>query len=373
VNLSPANPPLSLLTIAAALFLFCCLASEETEAAFRPELATRLKLSWEYDDNVLEERSGKLSGGAGALSLFSKIRLNTPKSLTLFDFQIGYKGHHRLSRTESLTAGDILVHRLTLESERRLSPNWSAGLSAELKQRNIYRKNKLNLLSEEGYLRGSWKLFARRNLKHLGILTLIYRYSFFDFETFHSFDFNSHSPRVKLSHPFADNLTGSLQYSLHHRRYSRFISVLGSQGSLIQQPERQRDNLHQLDFSLFFRRGALFNFTYSLQRNSSNNYGFSYWSNRFSMLLAEKLPYELFLNAYLFFELKRYSDKVDIPILVDIITEENNNNGAIIKLSHPLSPAVEAAVTFSLYRNESSIRDLNFHKSLLNFGLTYRL
>ena len=135
----------------------------------------------------------------------------------------------------------------------------------------------------------------------------------------------------------------------------------------------QRDNLHQIDLALSWRRAWLATLIYTLQHNGSNNYGFSYWNNRFSLLHGRRLPGEIYLNAYLFFELRRYSDKTDRPILTEIITEENDNNGAVIKLSHPISSHLDASATWSFYRNQSSLRDLDFHKNLLNFALTWRL
>jgi len=177
---------------------------------------------------------------------------------------------------------------------------------------------------------------------------------------------------LRLSRALAQNLEGSLQYSFTRRRYRRLINVRDPDGIIVQLTQHQLDHLHQIDFTASYTRRRLVNFTWSVQRNDSNNYGFSYWNNRFSLLFAEKLPLDFFLNAYLFFELKRYSDKVDEPILVDIITEENDNNGVIAKLSRPLNETFEAALTLSLYRNESSIRELNFRKNLLNFALTCR-
>ena len=356
------------------LAVFCVLLIPTSAAADRisARAETRLTFAWEYDNNVLEEPSEKLSGGAGAVSLFSKVRLNSPQSITLLDFHLGYKGHHKLAQQDRLTAGNILVNKLAINSERRIAEGWSAGAGAELKLRDIYRKNELNLLSEEGYVRGAGRLFTRRQVGQSGKLSLAYRYSFFNFETFNTFNYRAHSPSLQLSRALAPHMAGSVQYSYTHRRYHRLINVRNTDGILVQLDECQRDRLHQLDFTVSYTRRRLVNFTWSVQRNGSNNYGFSYWNNRFTLLLAEKLPKDFFLNAFLFFELKRYSDQVDVPILIDIVTEENDNNGAIVKLSRPISETFEAALTVSLYRNESSIRELNFQKSLFNFALTCR-
>ena len=366
-------PPIGMLS--AALALSFTLAGRPAAATAQERTATadnRLTLAWEYDNNVLEEGSGKIAGASGAASLFSKIRIKTPDSQTLLNYQLGYKGHYNPGETSDITAGDILVNRVSFDSERRLSGGWSAGSGAELKTRNIYRKNQLNLLSEEGYLRGMGKLFARTGLGDLGRLTLGYRYSFYNFKTFHTFDYGAHTPNIQLTRALAGGLIGSLGYSYTHRKYQRLINRPDSRGVLVQLDQTQRDRLHQLDFTAALSRTFLLDFTYSLQRNDSNNFGFSYWNNRFSILFADKLPREFFLNAYLFFELRRYSDKVSEPILVDIITEDNDNNGLVLKLSRPLNPKLEAAATLSAFRNQSSIRDLNFNKGLFNFSLTCR-
>ncbi|MEA2062111.1 MAG: hypothetical protein U9P14_00310 [Gemmatimonadota bacterium] len=337
--------------------------------------ASRITAGWEYDDNVLEQSSGKTDGGAGTVSLFSRVRHlgSGDRSLnSQLDFQVGYKAHHRLADSASLTAGDVLVNRVGIGASKRLSRLWTAGLSGELKNRSIFRRNDLNLLSEEGYTRGSARFSASRSLDPSTSLTLGYRYSFINYENYHSFNFRSHSPRIGLSRKFGLRLRGSVQYSVTRRSYRRPVSAPSVPEGLVQLDRRQRDNLHQCDLALTYGRGFVLNFIYTLQRNSSNNFGFSYWNNRLSLVFGKRLPGELFLNAYLFFELRRYSDKTDEPIMVDVITEENDNNGGVLKLSRALAPGLEASLTFSHYRNQSSIRDLNFHKNLLNFALTHR-
>ncbi|MBN2289012.1 MAG: hypothetical protein JXQ83_06730 [Candidatus Glassbacteria bacterium] len=372
MNLTQPNPPCFYREVCLSFCLAAWAASICTADQPSTTAVSRITTSWEYDNNVLEEAAGKTRGGSGAVSLFSRVRYRTGSAVTQLDFQAGYKGHHRLSDSDSLTAGDILVHRLALGTERRLPGGWIAAAGAELKSRSIYRKNSLNLLSEEGYTRGAGRLSVSRSLSGLGSLTLGYRYLFFDCETFHSFNYRSHSPRAGLSRRLGKYLAGALEYSFTRRRYRRLIAVPDGNGGMVQLNERQRDRLNQLDFTLNYSRGLVLNLVYSLQRNSSNNFGFSYWNNRVGIILGKRLPLEVFLNAYLFFEIRRYSDKTDQPILVEVITEENDNNGWVLKLSRPVVRALEASFTFSYYRNQSSIRNLNFNKSLLNLGLTHR-
>jgi hypothetical protein len=335
-------------------------------------ISSRITSAWEYDDNVFEGISGKTGSGAGAFSLFSRLRRRTPSSATRLDFQLGYKAHHLLSDSDTLKAGDVLIESLSFNSEKRISRSWVMGWGGDLKNRNIYRKNSLNLLSEEGYTHGSGRFYLRKNLRGIGSLTMGYRYFSLVYETFRNFNYRSHNPSVKISRRLSGLLTGSLEYKLTRRRYRRLISVQDGNGGLIQLDRYQQDKLHQLDLAFNYSRGFVLNFIYSLQRNDSNNFGFSYWNNRVSLIAGKRLPLEVFLNAYLFFELRRYSDKTDEPILVELITEENDNNGWVLKLSRSLVSKLDASLTYSYYRNQSSIRDLNFQKNLLSLGLTYR-
>ena len=366
------NPPCFCRAVLLCLSLTGCVAAVCLADQSATTAASRITAAWEYDGNVLEETSGKTGGGAGSVSLFSRVRYRTSSAVTQLDFQTGYKGHHRLSDLDSLTAGDLLVHRLNISGQKIIAGGWIAGAGGELKSRSIYRKNRLNLLSEEGYTRGSGRIFTSKNLYGSTSLTLGYRYSFFDYETYHSFNYRAHSPRIRVSRRLRARLVGSLEYSFTRRCYRRLISAPDGNGGLVQLDQRQRDNLYQLDMGLNYGRGFVLNIIYTLQRNSSNNFGFSYWNNRFSLIFGKRLPQEVFLNAYLFFELRRYRDKTEVPILVEVITEENDNNGWVFKLSRPLVPSLEASLTYSYYRNQSSIRNLNFHKSLLNVGLTHR-
>ena len=334
---------------------------------------SRINTGWELDDNVFESSEEKTTGGAATASLFSRLRINSPRTLTILNYNIGYKAHHRLDDDQSMVAGDVLVNRLSADSRRALTRNWSWGFGGDFKLRSVYRKNELNLLSEEGYSRGSGELnVTRRNLMSLADMQLEYRATFCNFETFHNFDYVSHSTGIRFRRRLSPATAMSLGYMYTRRDFERTINVRGDGGSLVPIDENQLDNLHQLELGINYARGMLLNFSWSLLRNESNNYGFSYWNNRFTLLYADRLPGALFLNAYLFFELKRYSDATGQPLLVDILTEENDNNGAVIKLSRELTSSVEASVTASLYRNESSIRELNFRKNIVSTALTFR-
>lgn len=334
---------------------------------------SRINSGWEYDDNVFETSDSKTAGGALATSLFSRLNIRSPSSLTSLNYNIGYKAHHRLGEEGTMVAGDLLVNRLSADSRRALSADWSWGFGGEFKLRNVYRKNELNLLSEEGYSRGTGQLSAtRRSLAGLADMQLGYRATFCDFETFHTFDFVSHSPGVRFRRRLNRAAALSLGYAYTRRIFKRTINVDGMSGELVPVDERQRDNLHQLELGLTYARGMLLNFSWFLLRNDSNNFGFSYWNNRFTLLFADRLPGDVFLNAYLFFEIKRYSDVTSQPLLVEILTDENDNNGAVIKLSRELSPSLEASLTAGLYRNESTIRELNFRKNVVSTALTVR-
>ncbi|MBW7998009.1 MAG: hypothetical protein FVQ81_15870 [Candidatus Glassbacteria bacterium] len=356
----------------AALILLLASGCTSTAAGGGFSAESRVNTGWEYDDNVFESSSGKTAGGAVTAALFSRLKFSSPAALTLLDYNLGYQAHHRLDSDDGLVAGDVLVNRLNAHSRRRLGGLWTAGAGGDLKVRNVYRKNRLNLLSEEGYTRGSALLTATRRLGGNAALRLDYRLTFCNFETFTTFDYVSHSPGGKLIRRLNRNTALSFGYTYIRRGYERTVNVRAGDGSLVRGNGRQRDNLHLLEAGVSYSKGMLFNFTWALLRNDSNNYGFSYWNNRFTLLFADRLPGGLFLNAYLFFELKRYSDETGGPLLVDILTEENDNNGAVVKLSRELAGTLEASLTVALYRNESSIRELNFRKNVITSALTVR-
>ena len=271
-------------------------------AASRFSAEGRINTGWEYDDNVFESSSGKTNGGAAITSLFTTFKLGSSNALTVLNYNLGYKDHHGLGDSGSLVAGDVLVNRLNVLSRRRLAGSWMMGYGGDIKYRNVYDKNELNLLSEEGYFRGSGQLNATR-LKLAGQvdLRLEYRLSFCNFQTFKTFDYISHNPGVQLSRRLGQSSAVSLGYTYTRRRFDRLINVPDGSGGLAQGDSRQSDNLHQLELGLSYTRGMLFNISWALLRNDSNNYGFSYWNNRFTVFFADRLPGRLFLNAYLFF------------------------------------------------------------------------
>ncbi len=343
----------------------------EFSSASAASLESRLTTGWEYDDNVLEDPSLRNDGGAGTVSLFSTARFNSASSASRLDLQAGYKAHHRIGQSDSVTAGDVLVHRISAETERRAGSS-ILGASGEIKLRNVYRKNSLRLLSEEGYVRGQGQLYIRHRAGGLGILSVYWRQSFFNFETFETFNHLAFGPRLRLTRRLGERLAGALEYGFTRRNCERPVSRPTADGAMETLDVEQRDNLHQLDLTLSYGSGWLVNCIYTLQHNGSNNFGFSYWNNRFSFLFGHRLPGDAFLNAYLFFELRRYSDKTSLPILTEAITEENDNNGAVIKLSRPLCSYLDASLAWSLYRNQSSLRDLDFRKNLIDCALTWR-
>lgn len=371
----PSYPPYTRYAVGLfmpVLLLFSALL-QPCHTAARISAEGRFNAGWEYDDNVFESSAAKAAGGAAVTSLFTTLKMNAPGSITVLNYNLGYKDHHRLGDSDGLVAGDVLVNRLSAAGRRRLGVNWSAGYGGDLKLRNVFDKNQLNLLSEEGYLRGSGHLSAtRRSLVGAVDLRLLYRLAVCKFQTFQTFDYVSHSPGLRFSRKMGRSTSLSAGYTFTRRAFERLINVPLADGSLMRIDRRQRDNLHQFELGLSYTRGMLFNVSWTLLRNDSNNYGFSYWNNRFTVLFADRLPGKLFLNAYLFFELKRYSDDTGQPLLVDILTEENDNNGAVIKLSRSLGKSLEASVTASLYRNESSLRELNFRKNVITSALTVR-
>ncbi len=356
-----------------ALFLLICALPPVCFATTRISAEGRVNAGWEYDDNVFESSSAKTAGGAVITSLFTTLKMLSPGALTVLNYNLGYKDHHRLGGGGTPVAGDVLVNRLSAVRRSRLAENWSVGYGGAMKLRNVFRKNPFNLLSEEGYIRGSGHVRATRFALAGGAdLRLEYRFTVSDFQTFNTFDYVSHSPGFRLSRKLGRSGSLSAGYTFTRRAFERLINVSDGGDALLRLARRQRDNLHQLELGLSYTRGMLLNLSWTLVRNRSNNYGFSYWNNRFTVLYANRLPGKLLLSAYLFFELKRYSDKTGRPLLVDIITEENDNNGAVIKLSRGLGRRLEASVTASFYRNESSTRELNFRKSVISSALTMR-
>lgn len=369
----PPYPRYAIGLFVSALFLLAGALPQVCDGAARISAEGRIITGWEYDDNVFEGSSGKTSGGAAVASLFTTLKMYSPGALTVLNYNLGYKDHHRIIGSGGRVAGDVLVNRLSALRRNRLAQNWSVGYGGDLKLRNVFNKNQLNLLSEEGYTRGAGHIRATRYaLAGVADLRLEYRLTLCDFQTFHTFDYLSHSPAFRLSRKLGSGSSLSAGYTFTRRTFERLINVSDGSGGLTRIDRRQRDNLHQFQLGLSYTRGMLFNVSWALLRNDSNNYGFSYWNNRFTVLYADRLPGGLFLNAYLFFELKRYSDETGQPLLVDILTEENDNNGAVIKLSRVLGKQLEASVTGSFYRNESSIRELNFRKSVITFALTRR-
>ena len=295
--LSVPNPPGG--TVALAIAVFCAtflLADNCLAADSKTSSNQRLSTGWEYDDNVFEAPGNRIGNGSAVASFFTGTRSRFVNYVTDFNFQAGYKAYHKLSdsKEDSLVAGDIMTGKADFHVVRFFGSRWLLSGDFDLKWRGVYRKNSLNLLDEEGYVRGWAKVGASRTLEDGRAQAFLgYRASFYDYETFDSFNNHAHSAIARYSRRLTGRFSGAAEYSFSRRNYERNIADPDKDGKIVERDENQRDNIHRLDLSVSYSGSQVLNLIYSLQRNDSNNYGFSYWNNRVSLVYGRLLPWNI--------------------------------------------------------------------------------
>ena len=117
---------------------------------------------------------------------------------------------------------------------------------------------------------------------------------------------------------------------------------------------------------------------YGLQLNQSNSFGQSLLRHLFTLKLAARLPWQLYLTLKGQLLLTKYLD----PMLLDqqvnsqtfISIEDENRNAFIVDLDRPIGEtglAVDAR--YSLYTNELSASPVSFLRQVVYLGITYRV
>ncbi|HEY7958122.1 MAG TPA: hypothetical protein VII38_22630 [Polyangia bacterium] len=137
------------------------------------------------------------------------------------------------------------------------------------------------------------------------------------------------------------------------------------------------DWFHEGSVELSWLRWVLLSAAYGLQLNQSNSFGQSLLRHLFTLKVAARLPWQLYLTLKGQLLVTKYLD----PILLDqqvssqtfISIEDENRNAFIVDLDRPIGEtglAVDAR--YSLYTNELSASPVSFLRQVVYLGITYR-
>ena len=119
------------------------------------------------------------------------------------------------------------------------------------------------------------------------------------------------------------------------------------------------------------RKSILLTLIYMYTDNRSNSYGFGYTRHRLQALFGARLPSDFLLRIFAALQQKKYTDDLDPFFPLELDTEREESNFAVVDLSHRLFTSVNGIVRFAWYDNESPIRTLYYNKFSVSFSLEY--
>jgi hypothetical protein len=322
----------------------------------------RISLAVLQDSNVFESDSAAASDQIARIwtELGGRCRL-AGRTAVSADYSGGadvYSGHPSETR---------YVHAAGISAETGFRRVFSSG--AELRGRT-----KTFMRDGRGYTTWMASPFIRGNLFGRAVLRLGWSAGGFDYTPSSAFDFRSSEwsaavessplPAVKWSLRACSRLLDFERRAVERagpdapEREWRYLKT------------RQRDRVLEAAASVEAYWGALWVCRFSVQKNRSNSYGYSFRDPLFEVGFGKMLPWGLNVRAFWTHREKTYADGLADLIRIRPDAEDETNSQALLDLSRRFGGGWTARMRAARYRNESPIRALYYRKTIASLGLT---
>jgi hypothetical protein len=140
------------------------------------------------------------------------------------------------------------------------------------------------------------------------------------------------------------------------------------------------DWFHEAGLEASYLRTVLVTLGYAVQLNQSTSFGQSLIRHLFTLRLAFRLPWQLYVTAKAQVLLNSYFD----PLLLDlrrlasnptfISIDEENRNSLLLDVERPIGTSgVAVEARYSLYTNELSAAPVSFLRQVIYLGISYRV
>ena len=326
------------------------------------KVKAKAKFGFGYDNNVSERKEDRLESRFYQFYASSSMYM-LPCERTLLSLRL-QNGLKHLS-SSSLSGESVLINGLNLCLSHGLSERLTSEILTEVRGRTSIHSEGGVLPSEEAYLRGSVGAALKAVLLADVTGRAFFQYRFTNFEDFDPFDRKSPQMGLRTDVRLLPNSTISFQYSREKTHYDKWSLI-----SLDEQISRA-DMMDELSVFAQLYKYFLFDITYSYQNNKSDISGYSYRTNRFTLLMAKSLPQGLMFQLYALIRYKKYQSepKEDISTQVDL--EDDERSVLTAKMSKEINEKCSLEAQYD-WRRSSSIQESDLYtKGVFSFSMSF--
>jgi len=322
---------------------------------------SKIKLSFGYDNNVLENIKDKIESRFFQLYIDSSLYVfPTEKTLISLRLQDGLEHLDAVS----LSGESILINNLNLHIYQKIS-NWLIPeIQGDIIGRTSIHNDSYILPSEEAYMVGSIGPGIKSIILDDISLRMFYKYKFTNFDDFDPFDRISHIIGLRTDIKLLPGASAGIQYYHENGNYNKWDIINPDTGS------KRSDILNDISIFTQFYKYYLFDITYSYQNNSSSINGYSYRSNRIAILIARELKWDIMLQLHGHIRFKTYLSQPGgfSPDQIDIENDEREMLTA--KISREIGRFCDLEAKYEFRRGKSSQGNDFYTKRLFSLSLS---
>jgi len=323
--------------------------------------ATKVKLSFGYDNNVSERREDKVESRFYQFYISSGMyMLPSERTLLSLKLQDGLK----YLDAPSLSGESVLINNLNLSLSHGFSERLIPEIQSEIRGRTSIHSERGVLPSEEAYLRGSVGM-ALRTVVHSDVIgRAFYHYKFINFEDFDPFDRRGHQIGLRTDVRLLPGSTIGLQYSREKTRFGKWDLVYPDGKT------SRADTMDDVSLCAQMYKYLLFDITYSRQNNRSNIDGYSYRVSKLALLLARSLPRDFMFQLYALVRSRKYRSASGESISAQVDLEDDERGVITIKLSKDINEDCALEAQCDLRRSRSYQENALYTKSVFSSSLS---
>lgn len=316
------------------------------------QASAKAKFSFGYDNNVSERRDNAIESRFYQLYINSGMNISpTNQTLLSLRLQDGLK----YLDAPSLSNESVLINSLNLYLSHRISDLLIPEIQNEIKSRTSIHSRGDIIPSEEAYLRGSVGVALRSGLYNDITGKIFYHYRFINFEDYDPFDRRGPLMGLKADVQLLSNSTVGVQYSYERMHYGKWDIET-----------KRLDRLNDISLFLHFYKYLLFNISFSHQSNNSDIKGYSYKADKFALLMAKSLPWDIMFQLNALIRSKKYhKEQADAT---QIEPEDDERGMLNVKISRDISEDISLEAQYDFY--SSSKENQLYTKSIFSISLS---
>ena len=318
----------------------------------------RIQIGTEYDSNIREDYDDPTESNSMRLMFQYS---GAKKNYLRLSYRGGYQGYWKHSEENKL------INDLSLSSTVRASKRICFGVETR-------GRLKIFLNAIYDYAAGHAHAFTDIPLARTWVARMAYGREMLDYEDTDTFDYSGWYVRGSINKQLSKLFSLTTSFSTRNLSYDRpafgydrvdeFWYTVDSE---------QKDNIYQFSVLCELKRYLICNFSYSLERNNSNSYGFSYMRHRLQVVCGTNLHKTTMLRLLATFQSKKYAEDLRPFIPLELDTEREQSNFIVADISYSIMKDLCAIVRIAWYNNESPLRSLYYDKFTASISFEQRL